>query len=97
MVPNSIFEDPVKNSVIVHARMIGELIGIGPWENECIIIMKMSEDGTKVVEYTEFVDSLRAKLLQEKLRLRGSGNMMMMDGTKTSGSQMDQESAKLVH
>lgn len=96
MVPQSIFEDPARNSVIVHAKMIGELIGIGPWENECIIIMKMSEDGTKVVEHTEFVDSLRAKLLQEKLKLRGSENLMIMDNNN-GDNNMVTSPGELVH
>ena len=79
MVPQSMFEDPAKNTVIIHAKMIGELIELGPWENECIIFMKMSEDGKKVVEHTEFVDSLRAKLLQAKLMGRTKINVMMDD------------------
>ena len=49
MVRQSIYEDSVKNTVIIHAKMIGILIELGPWENECIIFMKMSADGKKVV------------------------------------------------
>jgi len=79
MVPQSTFEDSAKNTVIVHAKMIGELKDLGPWENECIIFMKMSADGRKVVEHTEFVDSLRAKLLQAKLMGRTKINVMMDD------------------
>ncbi|KAE9375927.1 hypothetical protein N431DRAFT_463988 [Stipitochalara longipes BDJ] len=79
MVPQSMFEDPVKNTVIVYAKMIGELVDLGPWENECIIFMKMSANGKKVVEHTEFVDSLRAKLLQAKLMGRTKINLMMDD------------------
>ena len=48
MVPQSIFEDPVQNMVIVRGKMIGELTDLGPWENECIIFMKISDDGRKV-------------------------------------------------
>jgi hypothetical protein len=77
MVPKSMFEDPVQNIVIVHAKMLGELIELGPWENECVIFMRMSEDGTKVVEHTEFVDSWRAKLLQAKLTGRKKENAMV--------------------
>ncbi|KAN0112471.1 hypothetical protein V8E51_005422 [Hyaloscypha variabilis] len=49
MVPQSIYEDSVKNTVIFHAKIIGILIELGPWENECIIFMKMPADGKKVV------------------------------------------------
>jgi hypothetical protein len=49
MVPQSIYEDSVKNTVIVHAKMIGILIELGPCQNECIMFMKMSADGKKVV------------------------------------------------
>lgn len=70
MVPQTVFEDPNKNSVIVYAKMIGELVDLGPWENECIIMMKMSEDGRNVVESKEFVDSAKARLLKEKLTAR---------------------------
>lgn len=77
MIPQSMLEDPAQNTVIVHAKMIGELIDLGPWENECIIFMRMSEDGAKVVEHTEFVDSLRAKLLQAKLTSRKKENVMV--------------------
>ncbi|RFU33338.1 hypothetical protein B7463_g3032, partial [Scytalidium lignicola] len=67
MVPQSVFEDQERNSVVIHAKMVGELINLGSWENECIIMLKMSDDGCKVVEQKEFVDSARAKLFQEKL------------------------------
>jgi len=67
MVPQTVFEDPENNAVVAYCKMEGELNGLGPWHNECIIIMKMSEDGTKLVEHKEFVDSAKAKLLREKL------------------------------
>jgi hypothetical protein len=79
MVPQSIFEDPVQNMVIVRGKMIGELTDLVPWENECIIFMKISDDGRKVVEYMEFVDSLRARLLQANLMERMKTNVMMDD------------------
>jgi hypothetical protein len=76
MEPQRIFEDPENNSVVLYCKMIGELTQLGPWENECFMTMKMSEDGEKVEEITEFVDSAKAKLLHEKLSGLGKGNVM---------------------
>jgi hypothetical protein len=90
MVPQSIFEDPVQNMVIVRGKMIGELTDLGPWENECIIFMKISDVGRKVIEYMEFVDSLRARLLQAKLMGRMKTNVMMDDvDIKIPGACLD--------
>jgi hypothetical protein len=76
--------------VIVHAEMIGELTDLGPWENECIIFMKISDDGRKVIEHMEFVDSLRARLLQAKLMGRMKANVMMDDvDIKIPGACLD--------
>jgi len=55
------------NAVVVHAKMLGEVDGMGPWENDCIMLLKMSKDGTKIVEMKEFVDSAKAKIFKEKL------------------------------
>lgn len=58
MEPQAVFEDEGQNSVVVYAKMIGELANdMGPWENECILMLRMSEDGTQIVEHKEFVDS----------------------------------------
>jgi hypothetical protein len=90
MVPQSILEDPVQNMVIVRGKMIGELTDLGPWENECIIFMKISDVGRKVIEYMEFVDSLRARLLQAKLMGRMKTNVMMDDvDIKIPGACLD--------
>ena len=72
MVPQQIFEDEHSNAVIVYAKMVGELKGLGPWENECVIVLRMSEDGTEVVEQTEFVDSAKANELREKMARKTS-------------------------
>ncbi len=72
MVPQQIFEDDHSNAVIVYAKMVGELKGLGPWENECVIVLRMSEDGTEVVEQTEFVDSAKANELREKMARKTS-------------------------
>jgi hypothetical protein len=68
MKPIAVFEDPDRNAVIIHARMEAELQGgMGPWENECIMQLWMNEDGTKVVESKEFVDSAKAMKMKEIL------------------------------
>lgn len=68
MPPQQVFEDPERNAVIVYAKMIGELqFGLGAWENECIMIMEMNEDGSKIVKMQEFVDSAKMALLKDKL------------------------------
>jgi hypothetical protein len=67
MVPQVIYEDIARNTVIAHCRMIGELHELGLWENECVMWMQTSTDGTKIVEMREFVDSARARVLKEKL------------------------------
>ncbi|PQE15275.1 cytochrome p450 protein [Rutstroemia sp. NJR-2017a BVV2] len=80
MIPQAIFEDEGRNSVVVYAKMVGELnLNLGHWENECIIMLKMSEDGTKVVEHKEFVDSAKAKLLQEKIGAAMKGGNVLKD------------------
>jgi ketosteroid isomerase-like protein len=70
MVPQTVYEDSARNVVIAHCKMIGELHVLGSWENECVIWVQMSKDGTKVVEMREFVDSAKARLLKEKLTAR---------------------------
>lgn len=67
-IPGQVYEAPEQNAVIAHCRMVGELkMGLGPWENECVIFLRFDEAGEKVVEHREFVDSARAALLREKL------------------------------
>jgi len=67
MVPQGMFEDDADNAVVARCRMVGELKdGITPegkpsgWVNECVILLKMSADGKKVVEAREFVDSQKS-------------------------------------
>lgn len=68
MQPQAVYEAPAQNTVIAYCKMVGTLVGdLGPWHNECMITMRMTEDGTKVEEYKEFVDSARAAILKEKL------------------------------
>lgn len=70
MVPVCVFEDREKGAVVAHVKMIGELIegmGGGKWENEAAVLLKISEEEGKVGEMTEFLDSWKARVLQEKL------------------------------
>jgi hypothetical protein len=76
MVPQRIFEDPSQNTVVMYCKMVGELTRLGPWENECCMIVRMSENEEMVEEITEFVDSNKARLLHEKLSGLGKGNVM---------------------
>jgi hypothetical protein len=67
MVPQVMYEDSERNVVVAYCKMIGQLNGLGSWENECVLFLQISDDGTKIVELKEFVDSARARLLREKL------------------------------
>ena len=49
MEPQSVFEDTKNNVVFIHTKMVGELNSFGLWEDEALLMMGMSEDGTKVV------------------------------------------------
>lgn len=67
MNPKVIFEDQGQNAVVVHARMEGVLKGSDEdWLNECVMIIAFSEDETRVVKVTEFVDSAKAIEMREK-------------------------------
>jgi len=74
MEPQQVFEDEVQNAVIIQAKMIGELTqDRGPWENECIMIMKFTPDGRQIISHEEFVDSAKAKLMKERLAPKDFG------------------------
>ncbi|RYP89355.1 hypothetical protein DL769_000110 [Monosporascus sp. CRB-8-3] len=67
MIPQSIAEDVKRGMVIVHAYMDGTFkIGSGKWKNECVMIIQLSPDGTKVLEIQEFVDSAKALEMRKK-------------------------------
>ncbi|KAF9734386.1 hypothetical protein PMIN06_012154 [Paraphaeosphaeria minitans] len=67
------------DTVIAHCKMggkvnaksdMGEKLvdgGITDWWTECVLFVKMSPDGTKVVELREFVNSAKAEELQRRL------------------------------
>ncbi|KAI1373054.1 hypothetical protein F4677DRAFT_236022 [Hypoxylon crocopeplum] len=61
MIPKSIADDGPGGMAVVHARMQGVLKGgAGEWINECVMMIQLSPDGTRVVKVTEFVDSAKA-------------------------------------
>ena len=75
MIPQVIYEDAENNAVVVHAKMDGELAK-GPggrWENECVMLLRMNEEGTKIVEIKEFVDSDKAMKMRNKVKPKHFG------------------------
>ncbi|KAI1073562.1 hypothetical protein F5B20DRAFT_597389 [Whalleya microplaca] len=67
MIPKSIVDDVSGDMVVVLARMQGTLKGGGgEWANECVMMIQLSHDGTKVVEVKEFVDSAKALEMARK-------------------------------
>ncbi|KAI1338228.1 hypothetical protein F5Y15DRAFT_135785 [Xylariaceae sp. FL0016] len=67
MVPISVVDDGSTGMVVVHARMHGVLKGAQmEWLNECIMMIRLSEDGTEVHEISEFVDSAKAREMAQK-------------------------------
>lgn len=73
MVPIAIFEDPVKNAVIATCDMVGhlksEIVGGDgmKWRNECMLVLKMTADGRRIVSMKEFVDSAKGAELKALL------------------------------
>jgi hypothetical protein len=71
------------NTVIAHCTMGGNIntesemgvkLGLTEWWTECVLIIKMSEDGKRIEEVREFVDSKKAEELQSRL-----GNVLSED------------------
>ncbi len=48
--------DEVARKVMLHMSSDGETVA-GPYNNEYFIVLSMTEDGTKIKEITEFLDS----------------------------------------
>lgn len=68
MVPSAMYEDEDQGVVIIHARMEGTLKDRwqgGEWNNECIMIVRLSKDGEQVLQIQEFVDSAKAIEMRE--------------------------------
>ncbi|KAI0405634.1 hypothetical protein F4802DRAFT_164859 [Xylaria palmicola] len=61
MIPETIIEDSAAGVVAIHAKMLGTLEGDeGEWRNECVMIVRLTDDRLKVLEVSEFVDSAKA-------------------------------------
>ena len=61
MIPSCVIEDVERGVVVVHARMQGTLKpACEEWNNECIMIIWLSDDRTKIIGIKEFVDSMKA-------------------------------------
>ncbi|KAI1122543.1 hypothetical protein F5Y10DRAFT_270983 [Nemania abortiva] len=80
LVPRTIIDDPVTGVVAIDAEMLGTLKGgKGEWKNECVMMVKLTEDGLHVLEVREFVDSAKA---MEMARTHAPDDF----GCKASGS-----------
>ncbi|KAF2125056.1 hypothetical protein P153DRAFT_370382 [Dothidotthia symphoricarpi CBS 119687] len=67
------------DTVVAHCKMGGKVngesemgrkliaSGITEWWTECVLFVKMSKDGTKILEVREFVNSAKAEELQKRL------------------------------
>ncbi|KAI1739919.1 hypothetical protein F4680DRAFT_466072 [Xylaria scruposa] len=67
MVPRTIIDDASSGIVAIEADMLGTLKGgRGEWKNECVMMVKLGEDGLKVLEVREFVDSAKAMEMTRK-------------------------------
>ncbi|KAI1170150.1 hypothetical protein F4777DRAFT_592163 [Nemania sp. FL0916] len=61
MIPKTTIDDASTGVVAIHAHMLGTLKGDkGEWKNECVLIVKLTQDGLKVADVREFVDSAKA-------------------------------------
>ncbi|KAI0805215.1 hypothetical protein GGR55DRAFT_283356 [Xylaria sp. FL0064] len=61
MIRKTIVDDAITGMVVIDVRMLGILkSGKGEWNNECIMMVKLTEDGCKVLDIKEFVDSAKA-------------------------------------
>jgi hypothetical protein len=76
---NDFYFSKATNTVIAHCKMGGKVnpnsemgarlveSGIADWWTECILFVQMTEDGKRIIEVREFVDSAKAEELQKKL------------------------------
>ncbi|KAI1359713.1 hypothetical protein F5Y08DRAFT_344377 [Xylaria arbuscula] len=61
IIPRTIIDDAAAGIVAIDAQMFGTLKGgKGKWENECMITVRLTEDGFSILEIREFVDSAKA-------------------------------------
>ncbi|KAK3332861.1 hypothetical protein B0T19DRAFT_416644 [Cercophora scortea] len=67
LVPEHAYEDDAQGVMVIHARMEGTLKNKGgPWRNECIMMVRLSDTGEEVDEICEFVDSAKAIEMRRK-------------------------------
>jgi hypothetical protein len=61
MIPKTIIDDAGAGAVAIEARMLGTLKnGRGKWKNECVMMVRLTDDGLQVLDVREFVDSAKA-------------------------------------
>ena len=65
--------DPNNHKVAFHARSTGETV-IGPYANEYMIMMQMTEDDAKISSIKEFVDSGYSDEYFKRLRAYKAGD-----------------------
>jgi hypothetical protein len=81
LVPVSTYEDRESSAVVVRAHMRGTMKhSSAEWRNECVMLIRLSEDGDKVVEISEFVDSAKA------VQMRQQHAPEVFDGTSPSAT-----------
>lgn len=74
MVPVEVFEDAEESAVVILAKMEGVLqCGGERWENECVLVVRLTPDGERVREVVEFVDSGKAGEMRGRFRPEGFG------------------------
>ncbi|KAI1306589.1 hypothetical protein F5Y03DRAFT_134813 [Xylaria venustula] len=61
LIPETIIDDTATGMIAIHAQMLGTLkLGKDEWKNECMMMVRLTEDGCKVLDIKEFVDSAKA-------------------------------------
>ncbi|KAI2638296.1 hypothetical protein GGS21DRAFT_465802 [Xylaria nigripes] len=77
MVPMTIIDDAHAGIVAINARMLGTLkCGQRPWANECVLIVRLTDDDLGVLDLQEFVDSAKA---MELARIHAQGDLNSAD------------------
>jgi hypothetical protein len=61
--------DETNRKVIAHVKSEGET-AFGPLEAEYFMAMKMSDDGTQIIEFVEFIDTAYTMGFMEKAKLQ---------------------------
>ena len=64
---HSITTDTESNRIVIHASSAADTIA-GPFNNEYIFILHVTDDGSKLKEVEEYIDSFKAKEQNPRLR-----------------------------